>query len=298
MLIDAHSHVDRFELVDEQVLGSALAEITANKILTISNSMDPSSYRRNLEISEMCDLVVPTFGVHPWNAPEHADCLDDLRGAIEQSPMLGEIGLDHHFVRDTSAYPAQRKVLEFLLGSAREQDKIVNLHTKGAERQVLDLLAQYDIARAIVHWYSGPLDIFREMVARGTYFTVGIEVLYSAHVQAIAQEVPSRQLLTETDNPGGPKGFIGKPGTPALLLDVIQGIAKARGTTTESIVDTVRANMLDLIQDDRRLSDLRAILEAVSLLPRPTHRGQGTQLALPSGEYKRTVVPTKAKGVG
>ena len=261
MLVDAHSHVDRFELVDEQALSSALAEITQHKILTISNSMDLLSYKRNLEISETCSLVVPTFGVHPWNAPENADRLDDLGGAIEQSPMLGEIGLDHHFVQDASAYPAQRKVLEFFLGAAKEQEKIVNLHTKGAEREVLDLLDQYEIPRVIVHWYSGPLDICREMVARGMYFTVGIEVLYSKHVQTIAQEIPSRQLLTETDNPGGPKGFIGKPGMPALLQDVVQGIAVARRTATESIVQTVQANMLELIRDDGRLSDMRATLE-------------------------------------
>jgi len=261
VFIDAHSHVDRYHLVDEQALGSALAEITQHRILTISNSMDLPSYKRNLEISEMCSLVLPTFGVHPWNAPEYANRLDDLSKAIEQSPIIGEIGLDHYFVQDTSTYPAQRKVLEFFLGAAREQEKITNLHTKGAEREVLELLDQYDIPRVIVHWYSGPLDIFREMVARGVYFTVGIEVLYSEHIQTIAQEIPSRQLLTETDNPGGPKGFIGGPGMPVLVKDVVQGVAETRRTTTEAIIQTVQANLLELIRDDRRFSDTCVVLE-------------------------------------
>lgn len=261
MFVDAHSHVDRYELVDEEALGSALAEVTQHGILTVSNAMDLPSYKRNLEISEMCSLVLPAFGVHPWNAPEYAGSLDDLSEAIEVSPMLGEIGLDHCFVKDTSTYPAQRKVLEFFLGAAREQEKIVNLHTKGAEREVLELMDQYDLPRVIVHWYSGPLDIFREMMSRGVYFTVGIEVLYSEYIQTIAQEVPQHQLLTETDNPGGPKGFIGVPGTPVLVQDVVQGVAEARRTTTESIVQTVQANMLELIRDDRRLSDACVVLE-------------------------------------
>jgi TatD DNase family protein len=97
MLIDAHTHVDRYDLVDEQALGSALAEITQHGILTVSNSMDLSSYKRNLEIREMCSLVLPTFGVHPWNAPEYAYCLHDLSEAIEQSPMLGESRLSRRF---------------------------------------------------------------------------------------------------------------------------------------------------------------------------------------------------------
>lgn len=261
MFIDAHSHVDRYDLVDEQALGSALAEITQHRILTVSNAMDLPSYKRNLEISEMCNLVLPTFGVHPWNAPEYADRLDDLSEAIEVSPMLGETGLDHYFVKDTSTYPAQRKVLEFFLDAAREQGKIVSLHTKGAEREVLGLLDRYDLPRVIVHWYSGPLDIFREMMARGVYFTVGIEVLYSEQIQTIAQELPPSQLLTETDNPGGPVGFIGVPGTPMLVQDVVRGVAEARGATTESILQTVQANMLELIRNDRRLSDTCALLE-------------------------------------
>ena len=52
MLIDTPSHIDRYVLVNEQALGSAIAEINQHWILNISNSMDLPSYRRNLEISE------------------------------------------------------------------------------------------------------------------------------------------------------------------------------------------------------------------------------------------------------
>ena len=152
-------------------------------------------------------------------------------------------------------------MLEFFLRAARVQDKIINLHTKGAEREILELLDQYGIPRVIVHWYSGPLEMFRELVARGVYFTVGIEVLHSEHILAIAQEIPLGQLLTETDNPGGPKEYIGKPGMPALVRDVVQGLAEARGATTESIRQAVQANLLELTREDPRLSGTRALLE-------------------------------------
>jgi TatD DNase family protein len=250
MWIDAHAHLDRYDLVDNRALDAALAEIEGHRILTISNSMDLPSYERNLEIGETCDRVIPTFGVHPWNAPEWVDRLQDLSAAIEQSPMIGEIGLDHHFVQDTSAYPAQRQVFEFFLSAARDQQKIVNVHTKGAEEEVLAILDRYQIPRVIVHWYSGPLDILREMIARGATFTVGVEVLHSEHIQAIARQIPPRQLLTETDNPGGPAGFIGRPGMPVLVKDVVRGIAAARGTTVDAIVQLVQANLLALIRDD------------------------------------------------
>lgn len=255
MLIDAHSHVDRYDLVAEGAVESALEEITHHRIFTISNSMDLPSYRRNLEISEMCDLVLPIFGVHPWNAPEYADRLEDLSEAIERSPMIGEIGLDFYFVKDSSTYPDQRRVFEFFLAAAQRHGKVVIVHTKGAEETVLELLDLYDVPGVIVHWYSGPLDTFREMVDRGVYFTVGPEVLYSEHIQTIAREIPSGKLLTETDNPGGPKGFIGGPGMPVLVKDVVEGLAQARQTTTEAIIQTVKSNLLGLVRDDPFLAE-------------------------------------------
>lgn len=257
MLIDTHSHLDRY---DECMLESALAEIAQHRIFTVSNSMDLPSYRRNIEISGRSDLVLPTFGVHPWNAAEYADHLEDLDAAIEQSPILGEIGLDYHFVQDASQYPAQRDVFEYFLAAAESQNKIAILHTKGAEEQVLHLLDRYNIQRGIVHWYSGPLDVCRELIARGMSFTVGPEILSSDHIQTIARELPAGILLTETDNPGGPKDTIGTLGMPVLLTDVIRMLAKVRENTVETITRTVESNFLQLIRDDARLADACARL--------------------------------------
>ena len=249
MLIDAHSHLDGYAELE-----SVLAEINEHRILTISTAVDPASYERNLEIASRCELVLPTFGIHPWAAPRFADHLEELGGFIDQSPMIGEIGLDFHWARDASQYPAQRKVLEFLLAAAGEQGKTVNLHTKGAEREVLDLLRRYRIQRAIVHWYSGPLDVFQEMAAYGCYFTVGVEVLTSEHIQKIAREVPPGLLLTETDNPGGYEWLMGTPGRPSHIIDVVQKLAEVRQVSVEAIAGTVEANFLRLVRDDSWLS--------------------------------------------
>ena len=257
MLVDAHCHLDRYG----DTLRSALKEIRQHKILTVSNSMDLSSYARNREIGQMCDLVLPTFGVHPWNAPLYVEQLKNLHNAIEQTPILGEIGLDHHFVEDRSQYLAQRKVFEFFLAAAAEQKKVVILHTKGAEKEVLHLLNSYDLQRVIVHWYSGPLDIFREFLARGSYFTMGVAVLRSEHAQAIARKVPSNQLLTETDNPGGLEGLTGQSGMPSAIRDVIHVLAELRKTTVKDIIRTIRSNFIRLTEDDPWLLETCAVLK-------------------------------------
>lgn len=256
MLIDAHAHLDRYEAD----LETALEEISTGRIFTLSNSMDLPSYRRNQEIAEMCPLVWPTFGVHPWNAPEYIHSLEELNDIISQSLMLGEIGLDYQFVEDTSQYPAQREVFEFFLRAAKKQDKIVNLHTKGSEQEVLDLLERHDIPRVIVHWYSGPLQVLHKLTDRGTYLTVGVEILHSDDIKAIARELPMELLLTETDNPGGLRWLTGAPGMPLVVRDVVGALAELRRSSVEEVMQTVQSNFERLIGDDSRLSEMYARL--------------------------------------
>ena len=255
MLIDAHVHLDKYGADLKQ----ALQEIRTHHIFTIAVAMDVPSYKRSLEIGEECDLVLPTFGIHPRRAPEYVHRLSEL-SVIEQSPAIGEIGLDFHWVKDSSQYPAQVKVLEYFLAAAREQRKMVNLHTKGAEKEILNLLERYDIQRAIVHWYSGPMDILRALVQFGAYFTVGVEVSYSVTIQAIAGEIPDHLLLTETDNPGGLKWLNGVVGMPKDVQNVIDEIARVRNLSPESVARIVHGNFLHMIEADPWLKDLRALL--------------------------------------
>lgn len=256
MLIDAHAHVDRYG----EDLAPALKEITERRIFTIATAMDLPSYKALCSIAERCDLLLATFGVHPRRAPQYANRLRELNPYIEASPAIGEIGLDFHWVKNRSEYPAQLKVLEYFLAAAREQNKFVNLHTKGAERKILELLERYDVKRAIIHWYSGPLDILRAMVQFGAYFTVGVEVLYSDTIRSIAKEIPDHLLLTETDNPGGLKWLKGVVGMPKDIEKVVDAIAGARGSPPALITRMIHENCLRMVKSDPWLPDARAIL--------------------------------------
>ena len=256
MLIDAHAHLDHYEEPRE-----ALARIERRRILTLANAMDPASYERNLALAETCSFVVPSFGIHPRRAAEHAGRLDDLRPLVDQSPLLGELGLDFHWVRDEETYPRQIEVFEFLVRAAAEQGKIVNLHTKGAERRILDTLRAFGVSRAIIHWYSGPMDVLDEMIAEGYFFTVGVEVLYSRQIQAVARAIPPRQLLSETDNPGGNRWLVGEIAPPDIIADVVAAVAELKGLPQEKMEALIQANFLRLAGDDPRLDTIRALLE-------------------------------------
>jgi TatD DNase family protein len=254
MLIDAHCHLDRYK----ENLAYALEQIKQHQIFTLSNSMDLPSYKQNVRIAATSDLVLPVFGIHPWNASEYVGCLNDLNGPISESPMIGEIGLDYYFVSETSRYDDQRKVFEHFLIAASRQRKIVIVHTKGAESEALQLLKKYNTERAVIHWYSGPWHVLEAMVERGFCFTIGVEVLFSQHIQDIARSLPVELILTETDNPGGNKSLTGNIGTPSLVKDVIRKLAEIRGTSDHVMITTVQNNLIRLGDNDTWLARVQA----------------------------------------
>src|SRR6266576_3410423 len=233
MLIDAHVHLDKYG----DRLDDALKEIETEQIFTVATAMDVPSYLELREIAKRSNLVLPTFGIHPRRAGEYADRLHEIALHIESSPAIGEIGLDFHWVKDATTYPAQRKVLEYFIAAADEQKKFVNLHTKGGEKEILDLLEKYDIQRAIIHWYSGPMEILRAMIDYGCFFTIGVEVLCSDYIKEIAKAVPDHLLLTETDNPGALRWLKknDEEGMPTAIKGVVNGLAFLRESTPQEI---------------------------------------------------------------
>ena len=251
MLIDAHCHLDKYG----DGVGSVLDEIRRESVFTVSVAVDPESYAVAKDLGGRCEFVLPTFGVHPCEAARFADRLDELRPLVEETPMIGEIGLDYHFVEDRATDTAQRRVLDFFLARAAEQDKVVNLHTKAAEDDVLAALRRHETRRAIVHWYSGPVRAFRGLVEVGAYFTIGVEVLQSDIIREIAAAVPGDRLLTETDNPGGHRRLTGDEGRPALVRDVVRELAAVRGESAGSIRRRVCDNFERLIDSDPRLAE-------------------------------------------
>ena len=73
--------------------------------------------------------------------------------------MIGEIGLDRRWVEEPERYEPQRAVFSHFLRRAAALDRVINVHTSGAEAECLEAIVAHGCRRVIVHWYSGPLDV-------------------------------------------------------------------------------------------------------------------------------------------
>jgi TatD DNase family protein len=250
MFIDAHTHLAKYE----ENLFEVINEIEENEIITLSVSMDTFLFQKNLQIAETCKYVIPSFGVHPWSATHYSYKLGELVEPIKTAPVIGEIGLDFYFVEDSEKYEHQRQVFEFILEASSEMNKIVNLHTKGAEAEIIEYLHKYKIRKSIIHWYSGPIKLIEKFLDLGCYFTFGVELLESKNIQKILKKIPDDKLLTETDNPGAWEWLKNEIGMPNLILNVVDKLAELKKTSASEIQTIVQKNFNSLVEDDIHLS--------------------------------------------
>ena len=95
----------------------------------------------------------------------------------------------------------QIEVFEFILENVRNRNKILNLHSAQAEDKVLNMLIQYDIKKAIFHWYSGKIGTLNKILDSGYYFSINSNMCKSKKGQNIISRLPKNKILVETDAP-------------------------------------------------------------------------------------------------
>jgi len=247
MLIDAHTHLDEYIDYENgaELERKAMQEIDEGRILSLGVAMDRKAYEKTLALAAKSSFILPCFGVHPRKAHLYIDSLGDLDEYADSCKMIGEIGLDY-FWAPKETYRAQLPVFEYFLGKAKEGRKVINVHTKGAEGEVVEALRKYRSERVIIHWYSGPRWEFRELLKMGCYFTVGVQMKYSDIIADIAKAIPMDRLLMETDNPSGEEWLSKRIGMPKDIKGVYRQAAQLRKIAPEELEERVYQNFINL----------------------------------------------------
>jgi len=242
MLIDVHCHANLY-LMLEDIIKEA-ESVGVEKIIAVGMSV--ISLERILEISKHYESIYPALGIHPEEVRANKDLEGQLNQLIEKIKenkeficAIGEIGLDHHFIKEKELFPLQRKVFEKLLVVAQELALPVNLHTKGAEKLVFDILPSYNIPNINIHWYSGPEDLLKLGIDRGYYFSITPAIKYSPAVKKTAVMVNKDRILLESD---GPVKYSGKIGAPKMLREVLNNVSKIKGIPSEELETIIYKN--------------------------------------------------------
>ena len=228
MLIDIHCHANLYLVLDEII--KEAKSVGVQKIISVGMSV--LSIERILEIANKYDIIYPALGIHPEEVKMNKDLdtqldsvVDIIKKNKEKVCAIGEIGLDHHFIKEIESYPLQKKIFEKMLSLAQELELPVNLHTKGAEKIVFDILPSYTIPNINIHWYSGPEHYLDVGIDRAYYFSITPALSYSPAVKKTVLKVEKEFILLESD---GPVKYSGKIGTPAMIREVLNTISKLK----------------------------------------------------------------------
>lgn len=249
--IDVHCH-----LPENYFYKSIDTFIKTWKRLGIKNIVSVSqNYRESLRTIELSQkypkIIIPAIGIHPWKAHKKIEELSLIKGLLSQHKqirILGEIGLDKHFIKQTERYPLQQKVLDFFFELAEQQDYRLMLHVKGAEQEIIDKIETSSIpgSRCCVHWFSGTEKTLQQFIDLDCYFSCGPALKYSTKHQQVPKKAPLERLLTESD---GNVKYQGTIGQPSLIPDVTNFLSDLVKNSLNEIQKTILNNFHRFLEE-------------------------------------------------
>lgn len=237
--IDAHCHLD---LLDDP---DAALEAAPDTIVVAVTEL-PSQYRLLAARFRTDRRVRVALGLHPLRAA--------TAGAMEEGMLIrqlavcdyvGEVGLDFS-PRGRDSKSAQLRVFERLLAEPALRQKMVSVHSRSADRDVIQRLAEARVP-AVLHWYTGSTRWLDEALAAGMYFSINPTMLRTDKGQATISSLPRDRVLTETDAPFAKAGS--RSTAPHDIRRVVDGLAQRWDVAADEVRQVVHGNFARLFED-------------------------------------------------
>ncbi|MGE9979776.1 TatD family hydrolase [Prevotella sp. SGI.167] len=194
-LYDTHFHLDL-----QKNVKAAIEEINANKIYTIAMTNLPVLYEKEKQQYDS-PYIRTALGFHPELIGEYKKYIPLMWEKLSEARYIGEVGLD--FTDKTYQADQVSFFSELVQRCRKDENKIISIHSRKAEREVLDVLDDAFSFKAILHWYSGDESLLNRAVKMGCYFSVNGNMLKSRKIERMLEIVPKNRILLETDSPFG-----------------------------------------------------------------------------------------------
>ena len=242
-IFDSHAHYDDKWFDDDRT--ELLANIQNKGVCGIvNNSVDLKTAEISIKFAEQYDFMYAAVGFHPENLENVPDdYLDSLAKLAQHKKVvaIGETGLDYHW--DTPR-DLQKRVFEEQIKLSLELDMPLVVHDREAHADTLELLKKYK-PKALVHCFSGSVELMREVVKLGMYISLGGVVTFknARHSVDVATEIPIDRLLLETDAPYmAPVPFRGKRCDSSMILYSAEKISQLRNLGIQQTLDITAEN--------------------------------------------------------
>lgn len=248
-LIDIHTHLDKLEEGVEKALELGAAAGVGGYI-TIGT--EPEDLPVVLQIAQKYyPKVLCTLGIHPHEAELFTNEIADfLRKNLNEKEVaaVGEIGLDFYY--KTANPTVQIQSFEAQMAIAQEYGMPVEIHTREAEAETLEILNKYKgQVRGLLHCFTGTLEMAKKSLDLGFNISFsGIVTFKNADtLREVLKYVPLDRLHVETDAPFlAPVPMRGKSNTSAYLTYTADFVSQLKGVSREALTLQTALNLEQL----------------------------------------------------
>ena len=192
-LYDTHFHLDL-----QKDKPKAIETITKNGIYTIAMTNLPDLYQKEVSLYGQKYIRI-ALGFHPELVHEYPNKIPLMWKHLAEARYIGEVGLDF---TDKSHTKEQISFFSELIARCKnDSNKIISIHSRGAENEILDIIGTNFKFTPILHWYSGTMGNLRKVCDRGYYFSVNSSMIRTKKFAQMMEYIPNDKILLETDSP-------------------------------------------------------------------------------------------------
>ena len=240
-MIDAHIHLDWYKPQEQSIILKDLDKYGIEGLVAVASDLESSL--DVLKLAKKNEKVFPAIGWHPEQKPINQTDLSQLIELIKKRKndivAIGEIGLPYYLRKENPPLDVQayQSILSEFFQVAEQLELPIVLHAVYEDADtVLEMLNDFQIARAHFHWFKGSRKTMNNMIDRGYVISVTPDCLYDEEIQSIIYDYPLELMMVETDGPWRFEGpFQGKMTHPKMLQQSIAKIAEIKKRSLDEV---------------------------------------------------------------
>ena len=253
-LYDTHFHLDL-----QKNVKAAIEEISANKIYTIAMTNLPVLYEKEQKEYEDSYIRI-ALGFHPELIGEYKKYIPMMWEKLPNARYVGEVGLDFS---DSTYKKEQLAFFEELIEKCREdKNKILSIHSRKAEIEVLNCLRGRISFKPILHWYTGNIKNIEDAVDIGCYFSINQKMMQTIKFKKMVEIIPLNRILLETDSPFGSN----TQAHSNMLIQTTSMLANIFNMKKDDVEQTLWNNFQALLKKQYTMNVIKTSIDGVLIL--------------------------------
>jgi len=250
--VDSHCHLDFPELSSR--IDEVLARMRENGVgyaLCISVTLE--RFPQVLDLAERFSNLYATVGVHPDEQDARTPSVSELAEMAGHPKVvgIGETGLDYYRLQGDLEW--QRERFRIHIRAARQCGRPLVIHTRNAAADTLRIMKEEGAEKVggVMHCFTESWEVAQAALRLDFYISFsGIVTFKNAGaLKEVAQRVPLKRLLIETDSPYlAPVPHRGKNNEPAYVVHVAEEIARLKNVPVPRIEEATTENFFRLFR--------------------------------------------------